>query len=194
MRQFEQMAVGESTSEREKRLLSVSPRWYALVSGLCPMNKRRNHIRGRIWLAMGLALFSRGALAGVLAPGKASDVVTLSNGPGDPCVVTGGALDFRVTKSGTLEPFSIPAKHVLVVTGIDFTTGTTNATNVEVFVEKAPNTTQIFVTSVTGGGGAAAIPNAIVGPGSSLCVQATLKAGGTSTIFAIAHGFLANDK
>ena len=143
---------------------------------------------------MGLMLFARGALAGVLAPSKASDVVTLSNGPGDPCVVTGGALDFRVTKNGTLEPFSIPAKQVLVVTGIDFNTGTTNATNVEIFVEKVPNTTQIFVTTVTGGGGSATIPNAIVGPGSSLCVRATLKAGGTSTIFAVVHGFFANDK
>jgi hypothetical protein len=151
-------------------------------------------MRTRIWLAMGLTLFARGALAGVLAPSNASDVVTLSNGPGDPCVVTGGALDFRVTPNGTLEPFSVPAKRVLVVTGIDFSTGTTNATSVELFVEKVPNTKQIFVTSVTGGGGSATIPNAIVGPGSSLCVQATLKAGGASTVFAIVHGFFAKDK
>jgi len=137
---------------------------------------------------------ARGALAAGLGPGKASDVVTLINGAGDPCVVTGGALDFRVTPSGTSQPFSVPAKQVLVVTGIDFTTATTNATDVELFVEKAPNTLQVFLTTVTTGGGSAPIPNAVVGPGASLCVRGTLRAGGDSHVLAVVHGFLAKDK
>jgi hypothetical protein len=151
-------------------------------------------MRTRIWLAIGFTLFARGALAAGLTPGKASDVVTLSNGPGDPCVVTGSALDFRVTSNGTLATFSVPAKHVLVVTGIDFTTPATTATNIELFVEKAPNTQRIFLTTVTGGGGSAAIPNAIVGPGASLCVQGTLRTGGGNNPFAVVHGFFAKDK
>jgi len=151
-------------------------------------------MRASIAIGVASALFAHAALAGTLAPSKPSDVVTLSNGPGDPCVVTGAALDSRVEPDGTATEFAVPPRSVLVVTGVDFTLSTDGAANVELFVEKAPNTTPIFVTTVTGGGGSATIPNVIVGSGSSLCIQATIRAGGTEALLAVVHGFLAKDK
>jgi hypothetical protein len=133
------------------------------------------------------------AAAGPLTPTRPSDVVTLVNGAGNPCTVTGSALDLRVQPDGTRVPFAVPPGRVLVVTGIDFTTPDAAATDVELFVERPPDASQVFVTS-TAGGGSASIPDVIVGSGSALCVRAVPKGGGASPVLAVVHGFLAKDK
>ena len=151
-------------------------------------------MRGAVCTGLASALIAHAAFAGPLAPSKSSDIVTLTTGPGDACVVTGSAAHYRVLPDGTRELFSVPDKRVLVVTGIDFVTQVAVPIDVELFVEKAPESAQIFVTGVAAGGGSAAIPNAIVGSGATLCVRGTQKDGGAVAVLAVVHGFVAKDK
>lgn len=67
------------------------------------------------------AAFPDRASAGVLAPGKPSELVTLEPGALGSCPDGSGfAMNLRVNSDGTSSAFSIPLGYVLVITGMDW--------------------------------------------------------------------------
>jgi hypothetical protein len=149
-------------------------------------------------------------LAGPLAPSKPSDIVTLvpdasgANGACGPAsqqqrvdAVINGA-------DGSISPFTIPDKEVLVLTGGTWE-DTSVAANVNVFLElslrTATPTSNIIVATPAVRSDAAGVvagsftlePGIVIKPGVSLC--ASLNVAGTNTIaFPRLTGFLAKDK
>ena len=127
--------------------------------------------------------------AGILAPKKASDLVTLTpSGAG--CVsALGVLLDTRVAADGTTAPFTVPAGQVLVLTGMEaihiFATGIEYAA----LITDTPTQVLIFDTAIADNNDVAnvSIPDVPVKVG--LCLQV-----GGSGEGAIVHGFLAKDQ
>jgi hypothetical protein len=148
-------------------------------------------------------------LAGPLAPSKPSDVVTLmpdaADGSNGAC---SGLQELRVdgvisSTDGSVAPFTIPSKEVLVLTGGSWS-DTSLAANVNVFLElrleTASTNNQLLVSPAirSDPAGAAAgsftlEPGIVIKPGGSLC--ASLNIDGTSSgVFPRLTGFLAKDK
>jgi hypothetical protein len=140
------------------------------------------------------------AVAAALAPAKPSQVVTLTNGSGNDCPFLGEAVDTQLFPDGSVQPFTIPAKQVLVITEVDWGVvfGPASAAAVVALSVQPPSATQsipffldVTPADATGtAGGTAAIANAIVRSGSTVCV-----AGGTTgTKQVILRGFLTKDR
>jgi hypothetical protein len=150
-------------------------------------------------------------LAGPLAPSKPSDIVTLmpdASGANGAC--TTSSQEQRVdavisSADGSLSPFTIPDKEVLVLTGGTWET-VSAAPNVNVLLElrlktASPGTNNLIVSAPAVRSDAAGIaagsftlePGIVIKPGASLC--ASLNIGGTNTLaFPRLTGFLAKDK
>jgi len=148
-------------------------------------------------------------LAGTLAPTKPSDVVTLvpdvSDGSDGAC---NSAAQLRVdavinTADGSLSPFTIPDKEVLVLTGGTWA-DTSVAANVNVFLELSLRTgskaLNILDTPAVRSDAAGTVagsftlePGIVIKPGPSLCASLII-AGTSSTAFPHLTGFLAKDK
>ena len=160
-------------------------------------------------LALALVLLSLATAndaAAVLAPGKASQLVTLQAGGG--CPIAGHPTDTgftqRATSDGSLVPFSTPAKQVLLLTDIDISiTNQVANDNVGVLMVVGSSTPGTIVAGrvvAVPAGGVASVtfdpPNGIaIKSGTSLCVTVVnFTRGGQVPVFGIAHGFLAPDK
>jgi hypothetical protein len=148
-------------------------------------------------------------LAGPLAPSKPSDIVTLmpdaSDGANGAC---NSVQQLRVdavinTADGSLSPFTIPDKEVLVLTGGTWE-DTSVGGNVNVFLElslKTANTSIIIVATPAVRSDAAGVaagaftlePGIVIKPGASLCASFNV-AGTNATAFPRLTGFLAKDK
>lgn len=148
------------------------------------------------------------ALAGPLAPSKPSDVVTLmpnasdgSNGScNSPELRVDGVID---TSDGSLSPFTIPPKEVLVLTGGTWsdTSVTPNANAFLLLSLRTATTSNNLVATTAVRSDAAGVaagaftlePGIVIKPGASLC--AVLDVAGTDTVvFPRLTGFLAKDK
>jgi hypothetical protein len=149
-------------------------------------------------LTLTLALAQR---AWSLEPSKASQLVTLTTS-GAFCPGTNNsafAWDQRVNSDGTVKPFTIPNKMVLIVTDIDWRQGLPTGTNQpdELFVYQAnPASGGTLVDSVgvasDGESGAdVAVSGVAVKAGHQLCFQ--VNSGNLSSADAVLHGFLAPD-
>jgi hypothetical protein len=144
--------------------------------------------------------------AAVLAPSKASQLVTLAAGGGCPIVghPTDTGFTQRATSDGALVPFSIPAKQALLLTNIDVSiTNQVVNDNVGILIVAGSNTPGTIVAGrvvAVPAGGVASVtftpPNGIaVKSGTSLCMSVVnFTRGGLVPVFGIAHGFLAPDK
>jgi hypothetical protein len=146
-----------------------------------------------------LALFLPGAgSAGALAPGKASDLVTLVIGDNTPCPSAGTAFNTMLLTDGSEQPFAIPAKRVLVVTGFDFVADGPDVggqTGRAVLSQQNGAVTRtllqgVAVTDPNGvyAGSAHTEPGIAVAPGWSLCLIAD------GSFAGILHGYFAKDK
>jgi hypothetical protein len=149
--------------------------------------------------ALGLALLApHASFAGALAPAKASDLVTLFTSTKTTCPGGGEQFDLRVLPDGTIAPFTIPAKQVLVVQSVDWTIGSSVPAGLTVSptvtLQTGATAIPILIGSGTtnSDGGASgtvlAPPGITVRAGPSLCIS-----GGDFTS-AVLHGFLAKDK
>jgi len=147
-------------------------------------------------------------LAGPLAPSKPSDIVTLMPNAGDGSNGACGLQEQRVDAvisgaDGSLSPFTIPDKEVLVLTGGTWEDVSVSG-NVNVFLElrlKTASTNNFIVATPAVRSDAAGVvagsftlaPGIVIKPGASLC--ATLNVAGTNTVaFPRLTGFLAKDK
>ena len=141
-----------------------------------------------------------------VAPRNASDLVTLLSGaPGTGGCAAGKPIDIRTMPDGFNQPFTIPAKMVLVLTGIEwFSTSTGTGTSViqAVFLQAPVGTLTLYsshVQSTSAGAGYAGqqsiIPNVVVKGGVPLCVTQFIDnaPGGGSPGYTILHGFLVDD-
>ncbi len=146
------------------------------------------------------ALRPADALTAPLAPVKASDVLTLTNSSPTSCGGGGAATIDQVANSdGTIVPFVIPPKKVLVVTGVEWdATGAEGTQFVFLLVRIGGSTANtVFRDSAVAGSGQhasgnAVIPAAVVKSGTQLCAAIS---GSPSTAPAlVVHGFLAPDK
>ena len=149
------------------------------------------------------------ALAGPLAPSKPSDIVTLmpdGSGANGACGLA--TQEQRVDAvingaDGSLSPFTIPDKEVLVLTGGTWADVSAGG-NVNVFLElslKTASTSNLIVATPAVRSDAAGVvagsftlePGIVIKPGASLC--ASLIVAGTNTLaFPRLTGFLAKDK
>jgi hypothetical protein len=146
-------------------------------------------------------------LAGPLAPTKASDIAILMPDVADGSNGACGLKELRVDgiisgADGSVSPFTIPAKEVVLTGGT--WSDTSLGGNVNVFLrlslETASTNNNIVATTVvrTDAAGAAAgaftlEPGIVIKPGASLC--ATLNVAGINTVaFPRLTGFLAKDK
>lgn len=140
--------------------------------------------------------------AGVLAPTKPSEIVTLDNGGGIACPAVGKAIDQQILPDGSRQPFVIPPKTVLVITEVGWGAvfaQAAKATGV-VLSAQAPGdqTANAFFidAAVSDSVGFAtkngAVANAVVSAGRTLCVHPTGSGGGTLTV--IVRGFLTKAK
>jgi hypothetical protein len=144
-------------------------------------------------LAVGLCLPS--SSAGVVAPKKPSDLRTLTgSGAACPGAASLRAVDVQLNPDGTNAPFSIPDKHVLVVTSFDVQASGSAGASAEV---------GLFVSNGTGGLSERARCGGIVGSNgfaSASCAipnGAAVKAGSTlcsAGVVVNVRGFLAKDK
>lgn len=149
-------------------------------------------------LALAILLLPGVSSAGPLAPGRASDLVTLITKDLTPCAVAGVAFDTRVLPDGSAVPFTIPAKHVLVVTSLHFVAGAApvaGQTGTAVLTLATATTSHAVLQAVgvtdsdgTYAGSAHSEQGVAVRAGATLCLL-----GGTSTS-GVLHGFLAKDK
>jgi hypothetical protein len=148
-------------------------------------------------------------LAGPLAPSKPSDVVTLmpdasgANGACGPAMQEQRVDALINGADGSLSPFTIPDKEVLVLTGGTWE-DVTAAANVNVVLElslKTATTSNLIAATPAVRSDAAGIaagsftlePGIVIKPGASLC--ASFNVAGTSTLaFPRLTGFLAKDK
>ena len=148
------------------------------------------------------------ALAGPLAPSKPSDVVTLmpdASGANGACdLLQEQRVDAVInTADGSISPFTIPDKEVLVLTGGTWEK-TSVAGNVNVFLElslRTASTENIIVATPAVRSDAAGVaagaftlePGIVIKPGASLCARFNV-AGTNSSAFPRLTGFLAKDK
>lgn len=160
---------------------------------------------GGRFVALGLALAAAAALdadgARAQAGVKPSDLVTLTaSGAVCPGIAVGKVFDQRVNANGTVTPFAVPPKRVLVVTGLDWRQGLPLGSNQtdEIFVYHA-NTTGggTLIDSVgrasDGASGAnVAVTGVVVAEGLQLCFQVNSGNGGSAD--AVLHGYLAKDR
>lgn len=140
------------------------------------------------------------ATSGPVAPTKPSQLVTLRNSSGNDCPFNGQAVDRQILPDGTLQPFTIPPKQVLVVTeinwGVVFGPASQSAiVAVSVQGPSAMPSNAFFVDVVpTDSAGAAGrtsqVANAIVRSGHTLCVDSVTD--GTMTMNV--RGFLTKDR
>jgi hypothetical protein len=132
-----------------------------------------------------------------LEPGRASDLVTLVADEDGECPIAGQLFDRRVLADGSQEPFTMPAKRVLVITGFEFVrSGATPGAAIPAIVTQQPTGAVVAspliqatgVADVNGlaSGSAFAAPGVAARGGVPLCL------GGAGT--AILRGFLAKDK
>ncbi|HVH06084.1 MAG TPA: hypothetical protein VNE71_08820 [Myxococcota bacterium] len=148
-------------------------------------------------IALALTLV-RPPAALALAAAKSSDLVTLeSSGTTDPaCPLGGTPFATRILPDGTREPFTIPAKRVLVITSVDYVFETPIPDGGPAFFRVSLQTTEIVPvlsdTTVANTGSAAGRAEAAAGvavrAGPPLCADAGI------TRSALLHGFLAKDK
>jgi hypothetical protein len=150
-----------------------------------------NRMRTYGLMVLALSVSGTPAVAGVLQPTKASQLVTLLNGP-----PSGGCypMTSRVQSDGTLVPFTIPLKQVLIVTsGRILVSGNANLTYFLSFtVGGNVLASRTVDTDAEGFADATvSIPNGFaVSSGTTICLSATP----ASTPNAELHGFLAPDK
>jgi hypothetical protein len=165
----------------------------------------------RRFLGVALAMLgiASAAGAGTLAPAKASDMVVLTYS--NFCTGTtslANIIDTQILPDGTTQPFTIPSKKVLVVTGIDWSASRCPALSapgtVEMYVFLGVNGRVAFndaavigagtppTSSCSTGGKASVVPNLVVRPGVELCAGYDNQTFGGAP--AIVHGFLAKDK
>jgi hypothetical protein len=149
------------------------------------------------------AALSTAATAGPLAPGRPSDLVTLRSS-GAACGVNtiGRALDLQQNPDGTEQPFAIPARKVLVVTGFDWAQGITGAPGkAEVMFLHSQTPSGVIwpmVTSHADGsadgraGASVAVTGVVFREGQTLCFSANT--GNIGSVVAQVHGFLAKDR
>ena len=151
-------------------------------------------------LVLAAAMQSR---AGVLGPKNPSDLVTLTTSftacGSDPI---GYRLDEKQNPDGTMEAFAIPPGQVLVVTGFDWTQGSTGTANKAETIFLHPETASgvilpLVVSHDDGSGDARAGASiAVTGvafkSGQTLCYSANT--GRIGSVSALVHGFLAKDK
>jgi len=149
------------------------------------------------------ALTSAGiASAGVVAPTKASELVTLRPSSAVPNCPDGSialAMDQRVNSDGTSSAFSIPAGKVLVLTDADWSTcdGMPSA-NLLVSAQVLSTTSpfdsvyvaRLFATASSNGcgGGNANLSGVAIKSGRTICIRAN------SSDQQRLHGFLASDR
>jgi hypothetical protein len=142
-------------------------------------------------MVLALSVSGTPAVAGVLQPTKASQLVTLLNGP-----PSGGCypMTSQVQPDGTLAPFTIPPKQVLIVTSGSITvSGNPNQTNFLFFTVGGQVFTSHSVEMDAAGFADAtvSIPNGFaVSSGNTICLSAAV----ASTVNGELHGFLAPDK
>ena len=143
-----------------------------------------------------LALSVASVHAGVLAPAKASDVVTLVSVSS--CGIGSHKMDTRIMPDGSAVPFVVPPKRVLVLTGIEWTFVVEAGQGGLIDVLLAPPTpaiaNQVFSAGAAAPGngigrGSAAIPNVVAGPGVDICADVPFGASSVTL-----HGFLAKNK
>ena len=153
-------------------------------------------MRTPILVAAALVLVVRPVQAGVLAPSKPSSIVTLVSGSS--CDIGSHKMDTRILPDGTAEPFVIPPKQVLVLTGTEWTfaVGAAEGGLIDILLIPAPPAVGNSVFSAGAlapangiGRGSAPIPDVVVGPGVDICADVPF---GTSAV--TLHGFLAKDK
>jgi hypothetical protein len=141
--------------------------------------------------------------AGVLGPKHPSDLLTLTTSfttcGSDP---VGLRLDEKQNPDGTTEAFAIPPGQVLVVTGFDWTQGSTGAANkaetIFLHSETATGVILPLVVSHDDGSGdgragaSVAVTGVVFKSGQTLCYSANT--GHIGSALALVHGFLAKDK
>ena len=145
-------------------------------------------------LAVGLCLPSS-SRAGVVAPKKPSDLRTVSaSGAACPGAASLRAIDLQHNPDGTNAAFSIPDKHVLVVTSFDVQASGSAGASAEAGLFASDGTGGLSELARCGGiagsngfaSASCAIPNgAAVKAGSTLC---------SAGVVVNARGFVAKDK
>lgn len=146
-------------------------------------------------------LFARLTVASAagIEPSKPSQTVLLTFA-GTPCPVAGKLVDVQIQTNGAQVPFTIPAKQVLVITGIDWFVADAPASKAANFALTlqdpggiVPAVGVFFDTALADSSGQAGhiatVSSLIVRPGPLLCATS---AGSTPT--AIIRGFLTKDK
>jgi hypothetical protein len=154
----------------------------------------------RVLAALTVALLDpAGALAGALAPAKASDlVVVYTKELVGTCPNGGRVFDTRVLPDGTEAPFVIPPKRVLVITSLEYSFQSNadpnwNATPL-LSLQNGPSIQPILrgfgVTDALGSGsGQVLVPAGVaVRAGPMICISAGEGASG------VLQGFFAKDK
>ncbi len=155
------------------------------------------------WLTMTTAIalmtWASAATAGVLAPRKPSQSITLlTSGVSAPCGGTAldALVDTEILSDGTTAPFTIPSGMVLVIDGLSWaaSSGTPDRL-IGILIDiggdlpNAPWNDSAISDSLGDAGHDVFVPNIPIKSGVSLC----LHAGGTLTR-GIVHGFLTKDK
>jgi hypothetical protein len=139
--------------------------------------------------------------AGILAPSRASQLVTLqTSGSPAACPGTAGrvAMDTAIAGNATTSPFSIPPNQVLVVTGVDWRVtggpaGSTATANLVLDTPSDPNGRALvwsdtaFFDASGVAGDTAPVAGVVVESGTTLCWGATA---GVMDLLSV-HGFLA---
>lgn len=152
-------------------------------------------------LMTGLAV---GTDAGVLAPSKPSQVVTVTGDTATSAscpsgVVKGKMIDTQRNSDGTITPFNVPMGEVFVVTSWEWTGAgavSSSITMALVLVDSSSTFLGSFSQATASsdssgnGGGTVDIPSGfVVKSGISMCY-----AGGGASASVIVHGFFAKDK
>jgi hypothetical protein len=149
-------------------------------------------------VAIAVVLSLSTAYGGPVSPSKPSQIVTLFQS-GPLCPTEGFAIADLAMSDGTIAPFVIPPKEVLVVTGFEWlarggTAGSGVRANLTTQASGTP--TLIYATSTTtfdSDGNASkneVTPLIVIKPGRTICI---FIASGTA-IAGFVHGFLAPDK
>jgi hypothetical protein len=137
----------------------------------------------------------------ILAPRKASDVVTLTT-TGTPCGTQGTAFDELDLPGGGTAPFSIPPGMVLVVTEIEVVVagGGTGSGGITVLRTTGGSfgsfIAEAFVNLSNSPGATFTLPTgSVVASGTTICAEGSnFTTGGTPlTVGGTLHGFLAED-
>ena len=158
-----------------------------------------NGVRLKMIAGVTVLAAATAAMAGVLAPSKASQSVVLrTNGVSTGCGGTSldAAIDTQILPDGSTAPFTIPAGHVLVLDGIAWAASAGMPGRlIGILVDingdftNAPWNDSAIADSVGDVGHDVFIPNIPIKSGVTPC----LHSGGTITR-GIVHGFLTNDR